>query len=82
MAMQVAFRDSGGLARGDDVARWLQGQSTGDVASLARLTVTAELFSFEWRDTFWVPMFQFDLHDHKLTGVLRAARGDCHIAAG
>ena len=62
-AMQVAFRASGGLARGDDLVRWLQGHSSGDVASLARLIVTAELFSFEWRDTFWVPMFQFDLDD-------------------
>jgi hypothetical protein len=63
VAMQVAFRASGGLARGDDLVRWLQGHSNGDVASLARLIVTAELFSFEWRDTFWVPMFQFDLDD-------------------
>ncbi|MBK6851194.1 MAG: hypothetical protein IPG93_06240 [Burkholderiales bacterium] len=126
VALQVAFRASGGLARGDDLVRWLQGHSNGDVASLARLIVTAELFSFEWRDTFWVPMFQFDLDDlsikrgprkvvielaaefdgwnlaawfaqpnswlnnahpvdlldHNLAGVLRAARADCHVAAG
>lgn len=63
VAMQVAFRASGGLARGDDLVRWLQGHSSGDVASLARLIVTSELFSFEWRDTFWVPMFQFNLDD-------------------
>jgi hypothetical protein len=62
-AMQSAFRASGGLARGDDLVRWLQGHSNGDLASLAKLIVTAELFSFEWRDTFWVPMFQFDLND-------------------
>jgi hypothetical protein len=63
LVMQMAFRASGGLARGDDLVRWLQGHSSSDVASLARLIVMAELFSFEWRDTYWVPMFQFDLDD-------------------
>lgn len=59
----AAYRDSGGTARGDDVARLLEDHGLGDFIGLARLIATDEVFGFEWRRTLWIPMFQFDLHD-------------------
>jgi hypothetical protein len=33
---------------------------TGGYVDLARRLVARELFSFQWQDDFWLPMFQFD----------------------
>ena len=63
VAMLTAYRATGGTARGDDLARMLEDHHRGDFVSLARLVVTGVVFGFEWRHTFWVPMFQFDLRD-------------------
>ena len=62
-AMLQAYRATGGTARGDDLARLLQDRPNGGYVSLARLIATRKVFSFEWRNTYWVPMFQFDLAD-------------------
>ena len=62
-AMLLAYRASGGTARADDLARLLQDRPDGAYVSLARLMATRKVFSFEWRNTYWVPMFQFDLAD-------------------
>ena len=61
--MRDVYRGSGGIARGDDLARLLEDHRCGDFISLARLIVNGEIFGFEWHDTYWVPMFQFDLRD-------------------
>jgi hypothetical protein len=61
VAMQLAYRPTGGLLRGDDLALVLRDRQRGDYVSLARLIVSGEIFSFEWHDTFWIPMFQFEL---------------------
>lgn len=66
IALKVAYRSSGGIERGDDVARWMESRSTGDFVSLARLIVAGEVFSFEWHRSFWIPMFQFDTADLSL----------------
>jgi hypothetical protein len=63
VAMLTAYRATGGAARGDDLARLLEDCRLGSVASLARLVVSGTVFGFEWRHTFWVPMFQFNLRD-------------------
>lgn len=62
-SMRAAFRPTGGLARGDDLARLLEDQGRGEALDLARLIVLRELFCFEWGDVHWVPMFQFNLRD-------------------
>ena len=59
IALCQAYRASGGIARGDDLAHWMAGRGQGDSLHLAALIVGGAAFSFQWRDTFWVPMFQF-----------------------
>jgi hypothetical protein len=63
MNMLWAYRETGGTARGDDLSRLLQSRPNGGYLSLSRLIVTRKVFSFKWRSTYWVPMFQFDLSD-------------------
>jgi hypothetical protein len=61
--LRHAFRPSGGIARGDDLSRLLEDHRCGDFISLARFIAQHEIFAFQWRDSFWIPMFQFDLRD-------------------
>lgn len=66
VAMRATYRATGGLARGDDLARLLGDHRGGDYVSLARLLVSGDVFGFEWHRSFWVPMFQFELRDLSL----------------
>ncbi len=59
IALCKAYRASGGIARGDDLAHWMVGRGQGGGLHLAALIVGGQAFSLEWRQTFWVPMFQF-----------------------
>lgn len=61
--LRAAYRPSGGLARGDDLARLLEDRQQGDFVSLARVLVGREVFGFKWHDALWIPMFQFELRD-------------------
>lgn len=63
VAMRSGYRATGGMARGDDLARLLEDMQRGDVATLARLIASGEVFGFDWHGSFWVPMFQFELRD-------------------
>ena len=63
VALRAAYRSTGGIARGDEIAAWANQKGQGDFLSLNRAIVAGELFSFSWNNTFWLPMFQFDLHD-------------------
>ena len=65
-ALLAAYQETGGTACGEDLADLLTDRKRGDLASLARKIVSGEVFSFEWRHCFWVPMFQFELHDLSL----------------
>jgi hypothetical protein len=58
-----AFKAFGGTARADDLALLLEEQRKGDFVSLAKRMVSRDIFSFEWQNHFWVPMFQFDPKD-------------------
>ena len=57
-AMRAAYQARGGFAGGDDLARLLEDRGRGDFASLAKQIVSGEVFGFELRHTFWIPMFQ------------------------
>jgi hypothetical protein len=62
-AMCETYRASGGMARGDDLARMLSERQAGDFVSLAMLILERDVFAFQWQQSFWVPMFQFDIRD-------------------
>lgn len=66
-ALRIALRQSGGIAQGDDLARLLDDHRLGGSVSLAALVARHYVFGFEFRASFWIPMFQFDLHDLSLT---------------
>lgn len=59
IALCGAYRASGGMARGTDLAHWMCGRGEGDSRTLAAQIVGNQAFSFTWGDSFWVPMFQF-----------------------
>ena len=61
-ALQAAYENRGGLARGDVLATRMSATGRGGYVDLARRIVARQLFSFQWRDSFWLPMFQFDRH--------------------
>lgn len=62
-SMVAAFKASGGTARADDFALLLEQRKTGNFISLAKQLVSRDIFSFEFKNHFWIPMFQFNLHD-------------------
>ena len=57
--LRSAYADAGGIASGDDLARFLEQSGRGSLAGLARRIVAGEIFGIEWRKAFWIPMFQF-----------------------
>ncbi len=60
MALLNAFRNSGGLARAQEVFTMYRSRHGADVATLARWIVRREIISFDWQSKVWVPLFQFD----------------------
>jgi hypothetical protein len=58
--LQAAYRDSGGIARGDVLASRMSAAGRGGYVDLARRIVAGQLFAFQWHESFWLPMFQFD----------------------
>ena len=58
-----AFKTSGGTARADDFALLLEEKQKGNFISLAKRLVSRDIFSFEFQDHFWIPMFQFHVID-------------------
>jgi hypothetical protein len=66
MEMLSTFRNTGGVARGDEVVDMLRAAHSFDVSHLARAIVNREVLSFEWHDELWLPLFQFDLKDMSL----------------
>jgi len=63
IALLEAFRESGGTAPGEIVGRLLEEEHVGHAVSLGELICTGKVFGFEWRDSLWIPMFQFDGDD-------------------
>jgi hypothetical protein len=76
VAMRTGYRPTGGIARGDDLARLLEDLQRGDVSMLARLIASGEVFGFEWHGSFWIPMFQFDLSDLTVKPAARQVQGE------
>lgn len=59
-ALLLAYRATGGAVRRGELVRLLETHRPADLSSLARLIVSGGIFSFEWCNTSWVPMFQFE----------------------
>ncbi|MBC7955593.1 MAG: hypothetical protein H7Y33_06965 [Cytophagales bacterium] len=76
VAMRAGYRATGGIARGDDLARLLEDLQRGDVATLARVIASGDVFGFDWHGSFWVPMFQFELRDLSLKPAARQVQGE------
>lgn len=76
VAMRAGYRSTGGIARGDDLARLLEDLQRGNVSTLARLIASGEVFGFDWHGSFWIPMFQFDLRDLSVKPAARQVQGE------
>jgi len=74
--LQIAYRPSGGLARGDELAARLHINGAGGHTRLARWIVGRQVFSFAWNDDFWLPMFQFNALDYSLNPGMRPLLGE------
>ena len=66
MAMIDAYRRSGGLLSGDEVALLLRAHSPQPLSLVARWIVTRRVVSYMWQSQTLVPMFQFDRSDMAL----------------
>lgn len=60
IALLNAYRTTGGLMRGEDLAGLQIARGSGDLSSLARSIVSGEILCFDWNQTIWVPAFQLD----------------------
>jgi len=61
VSLLLAFRASGGMLDGDDLALLLAEYKQSDCMSLPVLIASGNLFRVTWRNTVWIPMFQFEL---------------------
>jgi hypothetical protein len=71
IALQNAYRVTGGLGNGQDLAARLHMSGEGSSATLARWIGHQQVLSFTWDDEHWLPMFQFDPRDLSLRRGLR-----------
>ena len=76
IALLEAFRATGGTAPGEIVGRLLEEHQVGNAVSLAKLIYTGQAFGFDWRDSLWIPMFQFDVNDLVLKANARRVRAE------
>ncbi|MDM0066748.1 antitoxin Xre/MbcA/ParS toxin-binding domain-containing protein [Variovorax sp. J31P207] len=60
VALLNAYRATGGLVRGNDLAHLMASRASGDPASLSRSMAAGEILCFDWNETFWIPAFQLD----------------------
>ncbi len=76
IALLEAFRATGGTAPGAIVGRLLEERQVGNAVSLVQLIDTGQAFGFEWRDSLWIPMFQFDANDLALKANAQSVRAE------
>lgn len=58
-----AYKTSGGTATADELALLMEEKNRGNFCTVAKQIAAQEIFSFEWQNHFWVPMFQFNPQD-------------------
>jgi hypothetical protein len=57
------YNASGGILNGAELAQRKTQCPDSNLSALAKLIVSGEVFSFEWRGEFWIPQFQFNTKD-------------------
>lgn len=71
MEMLHAYRQSGGLARAQEVFVQFKTRSANEPSVLARWIVKRSVISFDWQSKVWIPLFQFNRADMTLqTGIV------------
>lgn len=60
VSLLSAYRTTGGLVRGEDVAQHMTRQGNDGYIALARLIVAGDVLHFRWAGTVWLPLFQFN----------------------
>jgi len=60
VSMLPAFRATGGLATGDELGVKLDRLQHAGMSNLARKVAGGELICFDWHNSLWLPMFQFN----------------------
>jgi hypothetical protein len=68
VALLPAFRLSGGLATGHEIAARMERAQSRCLTTLGQRIAAGELISFLWSGNFWLPWFQF-ASDMQLTNV-------------
>ncbi|MGJ7506363.1 hypothetical protein [Variovorax sp. GT1P44] len=59
-AMTRAFRSTGGICHGDDIARRLSRYAEQPISIVARWIVNNEALAFAWNHQMMLPLFQFE----------------------
>ena len=66
------YSASGGTSTADDLAQLLEERNSGSFGNIAKYIVSRDIVSFEWRNHYWIPLFQFDIDDMSIKqGVLK-----------
>lgn len=60
MFMLDSYRNTGGLARAQEVFTMFKSHHGTDAVTLARWIVRREVISFDWQSKVWIPLFQFE----------------------
>jgi hypothetical protein len=75
VALLPAFRLSGGLATGHEIAARMERAQSRCPATLGQRIASGELISFLWSGNFWLPWFQFG-SDMQVTDVAEGVIGE------
>ena len=69
------YSANGGTTTADDLAQLLEERSGGGFDDVAKYIVSRDIISFEWRNHYWIPLFQFDISNMSLKqGVRKVTR--------
>ena len=69
------YSANGGTTTADGLAQLLEERSGGGFDDVAEYIVSRGIVSFEWRNHYWIPLFQFDMNDMSLKrGVSKVTR--------
>ncbi len=60
--MIEAYRNTGGIARSDEINHWIRRSGGPDPAALNQWIDNRTVLCFEWNDARWMPWFQFNRH--------------------